>query len=636
MPFLSPALLLLFLPVGGAITVLYLLRLRRRDVTVSSVMLWKTALQESQANTPFQKLRRNLLLALQLLAALLLVAAVARPFLRASGLGGKTTALILDGSASMKATDEAGSRFAGAVRQASALIRRKAPGDAVAIVLAGGPRPVILSPLTTDAKALENALRRAKATDATGDMREALLLASSLVASRAEAGITILSDGAFGKLEAMTLGSVRLSFLTVGRRGENVAVTAFDVRGSGGNGARHEAFVTVQNFGRKARTFPLELRSADRLLDAHEITLRPGESRSEAFSDLPLTGGIVEARVDIRDDLASDDRAALVLPPRRAVRILLVSEGNPFLERVLNTDSRITLDAVLPKNYRASDSSAHDLTVFDNAAPPRALPPAGRYLFWGPKTLGGASTAVPAVAASGTQEMADRPQIVDWSRTHPVLRFVDLANVNTLRARNVALAPWGETLAETDAGPLIIAGERGSARAVYVGFSVIESDMPLRIAFPIFVANCVDWLSARSGETGAALRPGEVAALAAAAKPGTITVTRPDGGKDQVPVSPNAPPLYDRTDTAGIYHASGKDYRHTFAVSLLSPAESSIAPVAKPPVIVTAAAAANDPIAPHRVDSSKATVRREVWSYLALLALAALTVEWLVYHRRPG
>lgn len=87
-------------------------------------MLWVTATQDMQANAPFQRLRRNPLLLLQLLAVVVFAMAIAKPFLWASGLGGRTTALVLDGTASMRATDEPGSRFAAAIRKATALLSR--------------------------------------------------------------------------------------------------------------------------------------------------------------------------------------------------------------------------------------------------------------------------------------------------------------------------------------------------------------------------------------------------------------------------------------------------------------------------------------------------------------------------------
>lgn len=619
MSFLSPWSLLWLLPIGGIIIALYLLKLRRRDAVVSSVLLWQAIVQDTQANAPFQKLRRNLLLLLQLLVALFLVFSVARPFLWASGLGGRATAIVLDGSASMKATDEPPSRFARAVSEAQALVRRKAPGDQVTIVLAGD-EPRILAPLTADRDKLVRALAAARPSDAAGDLREAIQLAAAQVASRAGAGVTVLSDGAFGRLDEMALGGVKLQFLPVGKRSENVAITAFDVRDAL-SGDDRQVFVTVQNFGKAKRTVPLEVRVGETLVDAHEITLSPGASKSETFDRVSAPGGgIVVARLDISDDLGADNSAAAVLPPRRAVKILLVSEGNLFLERALNTDRRVILDAVAPAAFQPG--TGHDIVVFDNTATPKDLPP-GRYLFWGGVPSGPQSPVV-TVGAD-----ADRPQILDWSRSHPVMRFVDLANVHLRRARSVAPAPWAATLADTDAGPLVIAGERGDARAVYVGFSLLDSDMPLRIAFPIFLANCRDWLSAKPGDTRGVLTAGEVIPLAA--KPGAdaIRITRPDGTTDTLR-STNGPLLYNAANTVGIYRATGTNFGQTFAVSLLSPTESNITPNANPTFLIADADSGEAQGAAH------VPVRREVWPWIAALVLGVLAVEWLVYHRRLG
>jgi len=64
------------------VVVFYLLKRKRVVKLVSSTLLWQKFLADAQANTPFQKLRHNWLLVLQLLLLALAVSALSRPYFR--------------------------------------------------------------------------------------------------------------------------------------------------------------------------------------------------------------------------------------------------------------------------------------------------------------------------------------------------------------------------------------------------------------------------------------------------------------------------------------------------------------------------------------------------------------------------
>src|SRR3954452_22577531 len=86
-----------------SLLLLYFLKLRRREMLISSTILWKKAIQDLQVNAPFQKLRRNLLLFLQLLLLALLLFALAKPVPNFTPTPAQTTVIFIDRSASMSA-----------------------------------------------------------------------------------------------------------------------------------------------------------------------------------------------------------------------------------------------------------------------------------------------------------------------------------------------------------------------------------------------------------------------------------------------------------------------------------------------------------------------------------------------------
>src|SRR5215213_3857663 len=162
MAFLTPIALL-----GGLLAIpivlLYMLRLRRREVVVSSTFLWQQIVRDSEANTPWQRLRRNLLLLLQLIILALIVLALARPFITVPAVTTGQIELLLDASASMKASDMSNgeTRFDEAKRQALSIVDTLGQNDTMTIIRVANVAEVI-APATGDATLLRTAINNAQ------------------------------------------------------------------------------------------------------------------------------------------------------------------------------------------------------------------------------------------------------------------------------------------------------------------------------------------------------------------------------------------------------------------------------------------------------------------------------------------
>ena len=180
MSLLAPAALALGL-LALPIILLYMLRLRRREQPVSSTWLWRELVRDRAANAPWQRLRRNLLLLLQLLILAALVLALARPALPLPGLGGGNAIVLLDASASMQAADgTTGTRFDDARAAVDRLIGGLSGNDRLTLIHVGRA-PQVLAAASADRPALRRALAAAAPENAAADWAAAFALALSLI-----------------------------------------------------------------------------------------------------------------------------------------------------------------------------------------------------------------------------------------------------------------------------------------------------------------------------------------------------------------------------------------------------------------------------------------------------------------------
>src|SRR5208283_4929552 len=107
------------------------------------------------------------------------------------------------------------------------------------------------------------------------------------------------------------------------------------------------------------------------------------------------------------------------------------------------------------------------------------------------------------------------PPIVDWRTSHPLMRYAGFDNVQVKESYTAKTPAWAVSLADAPQASLILAGDLGRQRLVWVGFDILESNWPLRVSFPIFIANAAEWLNPANAKTSQLLvKAGEAFRLA--------------------------------------------------------------------------------------------------------------------------
>ncbi len=630
-----------FLP---AVILLYLLKLKRIDTVISSTLLWRRTLEDLKANTPFQKLKRNLLLFLQLAIIAFLVLALARPVLNLGGLRGQSFIVLLDHSASMASTDGSPTRLEDAKRKAIEIVNDMSIGDQMMVVaFAAGAHP--LTTFEQNKGVLRSVIQRLRITDNPTRIMEALQIARSAAEVQPNPEIVIISDGRFTIPADSPLATLKTRYIPVGESEDNAGIVDLVVRKDLGLEKSVQIMAGVQNSSREQKEMYLELwgeievaqdisdstpavsdnpagnaaspqtlKTERELIDARKLTVPPKSRETVIFKDPGSYSEKIEVKLDSDDKLAVDNTGWILIPSQKTVRVLLVTEGNYFLERVLNVDVRSTVSVVSPAEY--SGPADFDLIVFDAYSPPSLVE--GNYLF---------INALPPLPEWSSGETIELPAIIDWNRFHPLTRYLTLDNLTINQCKNIGIPSWAEVVAEARQTPLVVTFQDNEIRGIVTAFDVYDSDWPLRVSFPIFFANVYNWCLQNIGPASLIKRTGDIITLEAPTNlTESLIVEGPRSGKSwSYEFEDNSSLFFSETEDAGIYTVKkGETIQKQYSVNLLSVEETDITPqqsLQTEKFVIEGEAEA--------VSSN-----REIWRILAVIALIILLVEWWVYVHR--
>jgi hypothetical protein len=459
--FLNPSFLfLLFLEV--IIIILYLIKPKRLRIKVPSLILWEKTIEEKNLGRWFKKLPKNLLLLFQLLILFFLVLSLSKPILSLPSIGSKPTIIILDSSASMASRDILPSRFQKAKSEIINLIKRN-PSPIKMIIAKDKPEVI----LNKNEREIEKELEREKVFLGEGNLEESIRKAESL-SKGIPHEIHIFTDGS-DPISIPKDSTNRYFLHIIGRESFNIGI--LDGRIFPKNENVYEIFLKIGNFSQKPQEFNLRIMQDNNKLKEEKIRIEPKEIKV-VKSEIPKVTGKIVGEIDGKDFLEEDNKAFFYIPIF-SPKVLLVTLGNPFLEKALRSIPNLKLD--IRKDFINIDLKNYNFYIFDGLIPYADI--SGNFLF-----IGG----YPGINPQNIEKIG-KVKILSWE-DHPITRFLQLYGIsidNAYTFKDENLKP----LIYSDKGPVAYIYEKDNSKGIVLSFDLLSSSFIYSDSFPIFIYN---------------------------------------------------------------------------------------------------------------------------------------------------
>jgi hypothetical protein len=371
--------------------------------------------------------------------------------------------------------------------------------------------------------------------------------------------------------------------------------------------------LAIKNFNPTPIECPVRLSVDTVIIFDSPITFEAYEKKLLIFPYSGLITGIAKAILGINDDFSVDNHAYLSLNASKDIWVLLVSKGNHFLEKLLESYPNFKVNSVkeiIPSSWN-EQTLRHDIVIVDRMNFPKTEK--GNFLI-----IDAYSPSIPILRAGHIRF----PKNLDWDRKSPLMANVNLGGLIVEQAAILQADQRLQPVIESTQTGLMYTYEEGGLRAVLLGFDLTKSDLPLKVAFPVMMSNIVNWLNPHKLEFSTLqTRAGEPFDIYLDPQTNTFYTRAPQEKWERQRAKAN-PFRYNHTRKVGIYSISENDKQRYFSVNLADVSESDIRPA---PLVQLS----DQPDV--SLVSEEISVQQPLWTFFLLCGCALLIIEWYLW-----
>ncbi|XGI83702.1 BatA domain-containing protein [Halorutilales archaeon Cl-col2-1] len=474
--------------------ILYIIKPDPRRLRIPTMEFLSEQTDEGGTNPVIERLRRNLMLLLQILALILISLSLASPYVETTATAETgNTVIVIDASASMATQTGDGTRFENAVADAKSEVT-----STTSVIVSGGSSGSVLT--EGSAEEARSALESLSVSDTQGSLADAVSRAASVASD--DSRVLVYSDFAGAtewevEVEKARASDVPVALNQYNRGGDsNVGITdmAYD---------RNTVSVTVTNFGESEQQRSVSLGGS-----SESVTLGPGSSETV---QLDVPPGRSRVSLSPGDSFPTDDTAYISGPSKSEIDVLLVTnDENTYLSTALSVMEEVSLTV---KNPPASVPGSYDIVIYSNVNPDRLLQGTvqkgrdtiengGGVVIQAQEGLSraGYGDLLP-VSVDGVQSGGSARVVSD----DPLVEGIEFSSPD--RYLSASLDEGTAIVNTSDGSPLIAV----SGRSLYYGFMEDSSEFKFNYLYPVFWKRVVyrlsgrDRLSSMNVETGDSL-----------------------------------------------------------------------------------------------------------------------------------
>ncbi|WP_035294515.1 BatA and WFA domain-containing protein [Clostridium sp. KNHs214] len=543
----------LFLSVIPIVVIMYMLKEKLKEKQVSSTFLWENALKDVEVNKPWQKLKNNFLLIIQLFIITLLVLAAANPIVKLKGKAFQNSIIIVDNSGSMNALYKEKTRLEQGKEEAIKLIK-KMPSNAKITVISSAKYAKVQVSSGSKSEAIDK-IKNIPATDSYGNMDDAIAMTKSMGKALKNYIAYFYTDN------QVELKDINGQSISLNSQVDNVSL---DYIWQKSQGNYLKVLIRINNRTDSKLSREVSIYSGEKIQGVKTVQLEPKEIKTIYFENVNKLSDYIYAEISEKDGLDRDNVIYDVVKEEKKRKVLLFSKGDLFIEKALSTVKGIQV-------YKTSDLNAldenYDAYIFAGETPKR-LPKKGNIIFINPTNN--------EFFSVGKEIKGGEVKV----QKSPLTNYMENSSFVISKIKDINVPSWGENIFKIGDKIAAFYGEVKGRKLLVLGFAMENSDFPLNVEFPIFINNLMKYLFKGDINLKNGYICGDDIEITPLPNSREMCIKTPEGTKENISVSYPLRP-YSNSVKRGIYRitekgGNGEKREKTIAVNFPVNNESQI------------------------------------------------------------